>query len=261
MPHQIVPQPTNITQSKLPLVSIITVVYNAEQYLERTILSVIGQKYPAVEYIIIDGGSKDGTMNIVKKYEANITKWISEKDKGIYDAMNKGLAIASGEWVNFLNGGDAFYDEHTLHNLFGKEDTSRYNFIYGDSINIKENFTNYIKPKKLSKRSLKWSLGLCHQSVFVRKTVSPMYDTAYRYKAEYNWVIDIVDGIQEDTIKYFPVPVVYYSLGGFSEKGMLPNLSEFIQITRKRFGLGQVILNSLTYVKTYLRHIKYSYFQ
>src|SRR5687767_1706020 len=176
----------------LPLISVITIVYNGESYLEKTIESVVNQRYPNIEYIIVDGSSKDGTVNIIKKYSNRIAKWVSEPDKGIYDAMNKGLAMASGEWVNFLNGGDAFHDEHMLHNLFGKEDTSGYNFIYGDSINVKENFTNYIRPKKLSRSSLKWSMGLCHQAVFVRRALAPKYDLAYRYKAEYNWVIDIV---------------------------------------------------------------------
>jgi hypothetical protein len=113
----------------------------------------------------------------------------------------------------------------------------------------------------LSRSSLKWSLGLCHQAVFVKRNIAPLYDLSYRYKAEYNWVIDIVYSIPQQTIKYFPLPVVYYLLGGFSEKGMLPNLSEFIQTTWKKFGGGQVLLNSLIYLKTYLRYIKYSYFK
>lgn len=89
-----------------PLISIITVVLNSERYLEETILSVINQPYDNIEYIIIDGGSSDGTLDIIKKYENKINYWVSEKDSGIYEAMNKGIALVTGDWVNFVNSSD-----------------------------------------------------------------------------------------------------------------------------------------------------------
>ena len=101
-----------------PLISIITVVFNGEKYLEETIQSVINQTYSNVEYIIIDGGSSDGTLDIIKKYEERIDYWVSEKDRGIYDAMNKGIDVASGKWLNFMNGGDEFYDNKVIENIF-----------------------------------------------------------------------------------------------------------------------------------------------
>ena len=101
-----------------PLISIITVVFNGEKYLEETIQSVINQTYSNVEYIIIDGGSSDGTLDIIKKYEERIDYWVSEKDKGIYDAMNKGIDVASGEWINFMNAGDGFYADDVLDKIF-----------------------------------------------------------------------------------------------------------------------------------------------
>lgn len=97
-----------------PLISIVTVVYNGEAFLEETILSVINQSYDNVEYIIIDGGSTDGTLEIVKKYEHAINYWVSEKDSGIYDAMNKGIDLVSGEWINFMNAGDRLVDSNTI---------------------------------------------------------------------------------------------------------------------------------------------------
>lgn len=92
-----------------PLISVVTVAYNAVTTIEKTILSVINQTYPNVEYIIIDGGSTDGTVEIIKKYANKLAYWVSEPDNGIYDAMNKGAKVATGEWINFMNCGDSFF--------------------------------------------------------------------------------------------------------------------------------------------------------
>lgn len=94
-----------------PLISVITVVFNGEKYLEETILSVLNQTYDNVEYIIIDGGSTDGTLDIIKKYDHAIDYWVSERDKGIYDAMNKGVVSSCGDWISFLGSGDSYYKD------------------------------------------------------------------------------------------------------------------------------------------------------
>lgn len=99
-------------------ISIITVCFNAVGVIEKTILSVISQTYNDVEYIIIDGGSTDGTLDIVKKYENYIAYWISEPDSGIYNAMNKGVKYATGLYCNFMNAGDFFINEKVLENIF-----------------------------------------------------------------------------------------------------------------------------------------------
>ena len=96
------------------LISIVTVVWNAKDLIERTILSVLGQTYDEVEFIVIDGGSTDGTLDVVRRYDTKIDYWTSEPDKGIYDAMNKGIDRAGGEWVLFLNAGDEFCDSEVL---------------------------------------------------------------------------------------------------------------------------------------------------
>lgn len=100
-----------IPHPKKPLISIVTAIFNGEKYLEETIQSVINQTYDNVEYIIIDGGSTDGTLNIIKKYEDKIDYWISEPDDGIYDAWNKGIMLARGSWVGFLGADDIYMDD------------------------------------------------------------------------------------------------------------------------------------------------------
>jgi glycosyltransferase involved in cell wall biosynthesis len=103
---------------ELPLISVVTVVFNGVDVLEETIRSVLEQTYPRLEYIVIDGGSTDGTLDVIRRYENKISFWSSEKDHGIYDAMNKGLAKVTGDWVNFMNAGDMFYSSQTVADIF-----------------------------------------------------------------------------------------------------------------------------------------------
>lgn len=148
-----------------PLVSIITVVYNGEQYLEDTILSVIGQTYENIEYIIIDGGSTDSTIDIIKKYEDKIDYWISEKDKGIYDAMNKGITVATGEWINFMNAGDYFYTNNLLKDIFLAQAYENVSVLYGN------HEVRYPNKKRIAKagyiKNIWKGSQFCHQSAFI----------------------------------------------------------------------------------------------
>lgn len=153
---------------KLPLITVVTVVYNGEKYLEETILSVINQTYLNVEYVIIDGGSSDGTLDIIRKYEHVVDYWVSEEDEGIYDAMNKGIRASSGEWVNFMNAGDCFYSTDTVASLFDNH-TYIEDVIYGG---VLIRYTDFSRIQRSGNIKDLWKgMQFCHQSAFVRTDI------------------------------------------------------------------------------------------
>ncbi|RHJ54940.1 glycosyltransferase family 2 protein [Bacteroides sp. AM10-21B] len=143
-------------------ISVVTVCYNAADTIERTMLSVLNQTYHDIEYIIIDGGSTDGTVDIIRKYADKIAYWVSEPDKGIYDAMNKGIKVATGEWINFMNAGDIFCDKNVLTNIFSTGSVDEYSFLFSD-------FYVYEKGIKI-KVSASYEKGiLLHQSIIYKR--------------------------------------------------------------------------------------------
>lgn len=168
-----------------PLISVITVSYNAVLTIEQTILSVIDQTYPNIEYIIIDGGSKDTTIDIIKKYSDQISYWKSEPDKGIYDAMNKGIAIARGEWINFMNCGDTFYNNHVIEDLMNKANRLS-DIIYGDT-NLILSIGEYIEKGQETTENEYMSFG--HQAAFSRTSLMKKhgFDLKYRICADRNF--------------------------------------------------------------------------
>lgn len=123
----------------VPSISVITVSYNAVTSIEKTMLSVLNQIYDRVEYIIIDGGSVDGTLEVIQKYVDRLGYWVSEPDKGIYDAMNKGILNASGDWIIFMNCGDIFVDDNVLYSLFFGKKYENVDVLYGDALEVDSN--------------------------------------------------------------------------------------------------------------------------
>ena len=154
----------NLFKETDTLISIVTVSYNAVLTIEQTILSVINQTYPNVEYIIIDGGSTDGTVDIIKKYANKIAYWVSEPDKGIYDAMNKGGLKATGDFIQFLNAGDWFENEYVIEKIF-KDWYKRVDVIYGDMIIRRSDGVYYAKAQDLS--HFENDFPLFHPSTFI----------------------------------------------------------------------------------------------
>jgi len=161
-----------------PLISIITVVYNGEEFLEETILSVINQSYDNVEYIIVDGGSSDGTLDIIKKYEDRIDYWVSERDKGISDAFNKGVKVARGNYINFQGDGDGFVFNDSLEKIFLDINLRGVMLVSAriQRIDIEGNelFTSkYID--QFDHKSLLFRMSMPHQGLFTHKKYFEKY--------------------------------------------------------------------------------------
>jgi len=161
--------------NQLPLITIITVCYNSEETIRQTIESVLNQTYSEIEYLIIDGLSTDGTVEIIKEYEPKFKgrmKWISEKDNGIYDAMNKGICMATGEWINFMNSGDWFYTNAVIHQLFST-DNSKFDLVYGDhEVRYNEKYNGFCRLQKSGKiKDLYKGMIFSHQSLFAKLSV------------------------------------------------------------------------------------------
>lgn len=167
-------------------ISVVTVCYNAGCLIEDTIRSVIGQTYPDVEYILIDGNSSDGTTDIIRRYDDRIYYWISEPDKGIYDAMNKGIAAASGDYIIFMNAGDRFADADVLEKVapyLGRHSivSGHWNRCYADGT------VKSAAPKSV--KALKVEMPICHQATFIELAYHKRhpFDSSFRLSADYDF--------------------------------------------------------------------------
>lgn len=205
-------------------ITVITVVFNAVNTIERTIRSVLDQDYCGLEYIIIDGGSTDGTVDIIKKYESKINYWISEPDNGIYDAMNKGLEKATGEWVHFLNADDSFAFETLKRISFYMKNTDA-DILHGSIFNV-DGKQIYLRDT-LPFDSIGWNMPICHQAIFMKNNSKMHFDTDYRLAADYKLLVDRY--MAGSKIQYVPCVVAYYNINGSSTDWYLSNL-EFTKI-------------------------------
>ena len=201
-----------------PLISIITVVYNGEQYLEQTIKSVMAQTYPYLEYIVVDGGSTDGTLGIIKQYEGQISKWVSEPDKGLYDAMNKGIGMAKGEIIGMINSDDTYEPEavQLIVDAFQRHPNKR--IFHGDRNDIAEDGT--IRVKRFDNSRFKfvyYGMTYNHPSMFVHREIyqKQLYNTDLRAFSDYEFVLKNLERHPE-VFHYIPKSYVNYRLDGLS---------------------------------------------
>jgi len=201
-----------------PTITIITPTLNAGHNIEACILSVATQSYQNIEHLIIDGLSTDNTLAIVKEYAEQYPhiKFITEKDSGIYDAMNKGIDLASGEWIYFLGSDDLFYSETVLEEIFSVEEISQYDFVYG---NVVWGDTGTIYDGKFSLLKLIHK-NICHQAIFYKNTIFKLlgsFDTEYKTWAD--WLFNIrCFSCEEIKTKYFDILIAKFTFGGQSSQ-------------------------------------------
>lgn len=184
--------------NKYPRVSVITPSFNQATYLERTIHSVLDQKYPNLEYIIIDGGSTDGSVDIIKKYESNLAYWISEPDQGQVNAINKGLKLATGEWVGWQNSDDIYYPGAFESLAMAVEKHTEVDLIFGNIMLIDKDDQevrgiHYVKPTYWS--LLAEGMLLPNQAAFWRRNVHKnvgWLDEKYKYSFDYEWFLRLL---------------------------------------------------------------------
>ncbi|HJP63720.1 MAG TPA: glycosyltransferase family 2 protein [Mucilaginibacter sp.] len=229
-----------------PKLSVITIVYNNVSDIERTMLSVLGQTYKNIEYIIIDGLSTDGTLGIVKKYRDKLAKLISEKDEGIYDAMNKGLTAATGDYVLFMNSGDEFYSAETVADVFATEADA--DIYYGETemIDAKGNSLGQRRhkaPENFTWRSFKYGMSVSHQAIYVRRPIAEPFDRTYHLSADIDWILKAAKKAKKiiNTNQY----VAKYLVGGMSKKRHRQSLKERFDIMKKHYGLVPTLFNHL----------------
>jgi len=224
-----------------PTLSIITVCYQAGSQIESTIQSVMRQTYPHIEYIVVDGGSTDETLSLIQKYAASITRWISEKDDGLYDAMNKGLRLCTGDYVLFLNAGDYLYDDHTIAHVFAACDQA--DVYYGEAmfvdalgrpVGLRSEVTPHRLPARLSWKDLKYGMVVSHQAFIVRRALAASFDTRYRICADIDWMITCLK--QSQHICYTGQIISCFRMGGISKQHQLKAWKERYRILQQHYG-------------------------
>lgn len=250
----------NDLQPPAPLFSVITVTYNAAKVVEVTLRSVLSQTYPHVEYIIVDGASTDGTPAILEKYRSRLQRIISEPDRGLYDAMNKGIAAATGDYVCFLNAGDCFHHASTLQEVAesfrGKELPD---VIYGETaiVNARREFLRMRRlstPEVLHWKSFKQGMLVCHQAFFAKRALASTepYDLKYRYSADFDWCIRIMK--RAHTLHNTHLTLADYLEEGMTTQNHKASLMERFRIMAKHYGWVSTVTHHVWFVvRAFLR--------
>lgn len=235
-------------------ISIVTICYNAATTIVPTLQSITGQSYPHIEYLIIDGASKDNTLSLVQQY-APQAKVYSERDRGLYDAMNKGICRATGDYIWFINAGDSLRTQETVAEVVKTiESTSSFahlDIIYGDTMIINAErkdvgLRRLRPPKKLTKRDFLKGMLVCHQAFIVSKRIILPYDLKYRLSSDYDWCLRMLTrshkNVQIDSV------LVNYLEGGLSHKYHLQSLRERFAIMCNHFGFIRTLIAHISFL-------------
>lgn len=244
-----------------PFITIVTVTYNAEHEIERTLQSVAEQSYGNFEHLIIDGASTDRTLETVKCFPDNgRIRVISKPDNGIYHGMNRGLKYAKGEYVLFLNAGDKFASKNSLQALADKAKKGT-DIIYGDTLIVDDDgkilrMRHLTSPDTLTVDSFSKGMLVCHQAFMVRREIAPQYSKEYRFSADYDWCIRCMKATSPARCVNLYKVVIHYLDNGATEKHKLESLRERFAIMRTHYGLFSTILRHISFIpRALLRHL------
>ena len=236
-----------------PKFSIITITFNAASVIEPTLQSVLSQTYTNYEYLLIDGGSTDDTVAKAKASGIEFAHIVSERDNGLYDAMNKGIALATGDYLCFLNAGDAFYAPDTLQTIANTAmayDTFPC-VLYGETAEVDDD-RNFVRmrrlsvPEKLTWKSFRSGMLVCHQAFYARRDIAPMYDLKYRLSSDVDWCIKVMK--KSSKLVNVNAVVVNYLQNGLSLQRHRESLKERFWIMSKHYGLLPTIARHLWFV-------------
>lgn len=233
-----------------PLISIVTINYNNLKGLTKTVESVKSQTILRnTEYIVVDGGSKDGSVEFISQNKELFSTIIAEKDKGIYDAMNKGLAAAKGKYVWFMNSGDCMNNSNAVE-LVLEATKSNPDVIYGDTMFVDENniehglmskVTHKKLPQSLGPNSFKYGMNVCHQSFIAKKELAVPYNLSFKHVADIDWIIHILK--KTKTSVCLPIVIANFELGGHSVQNQKDGLKERFMVLMNHYGFTQTVFS------------------
>lgn len=234
-----------------PLITVITVCYNASATIGRTASSVLEQDFADFEHLVIDGASRDDTLSKARRYGVKEMRIISEPDRGLYDAMNKGLDAARGKYVIFLNAGDKFHSPQTLSEYAAaiEEDTD---IVYGDTVLV-DDFGTYLGPRhhsapeRLDADSFKQGMLVCHQAFMVRRDIAPRYDLRYRFSADYDWCIKCLKLTSPERTARLGVTIDYLT-EGLTDRNHLASLRERFRVMAEHYGTSTAVARHIGFV-------------
>jgi len=224
------------------IISIITVCYNSGDVLEKTIKSIAEQSYQGIEYLIVDGQSKDNTLSIIQQNEPHISQWISEPDKGLYDAMNKGLQMATGDFVWFVNAGDILPSPSIVEEMM-KSYTPDTDILYGDvmmvdddwkDVGLRSEITPHQLPDNLNWQSLCRGMVVSHQAFLPSRSIAPLYMEG-NLSADIDWVIECLKKAKKVTHTH--LVLARFQLGGTSRQHHQQSLKDRFTVLQKHYGV------------------------
>ena len=236
-----------------PKFSIITITFNAAPVIGPTLQSVLAQSYKNYEYILVDGASKDDTVAVAKASGINFAHIVSEPDKGLYDAMNKGMRLATGDYLCFLNAGDAFHSPDTLEKIVAAIAHEEHlpDVLYGETaeVNDERQFVRMRRlqaPARLTWKSFKQGMLVCHQAFYARRGIAPEYNLEYRLSADVDWCIKVMKRAKK--MVNVELTVVDYLQNGLSLQNHRASLIERFKVMCSHYGVLSTVAHHLWFV-------------